>query len=77
MGLNQIFASGGSYGRGPGQQGSWQSGFGGAPYNFGSFSGGTVSGQVAQGAQFHVGMGAMSGPSGGGRGGRRRGSVLR
>ncbi|MFY9690838.1 MAG: hypothetical protein WA369_00395 [Candidatus Acidiferrales bacterium] len=69
MGLNQIFASGGNYGRGPGQQGSWQSGFGGAPYNFGNSSlGGTVSGQVStQGAQFHVGMGAVSGPSGGGR----------
>jgi hypothetical protein len=72
MGLNQIFASGGNDGRGSGQ-GSWQSGFGGVPYNFGSSSlGGTVSGQVSgQGAQFHVGMGSVSGPSGGG--GRRGG----
>jgi hypothetical protein len=74
MGLNQIFASGENYGRGSGQQGSWQSGSGGVPYNFGSSSlAGTVSGQVSgQGAQFHVGMGAVSGASGGGgrRGGR-------
>jgi hypothetical protein len=75
MGLNQVFASGGGYGRGGsqqgfGQQGAWQSSFGGAPFNFGNSSlGGTVSGQLStQGAQFHVGMGTMSGPSGGGRG---------
>jgi hypothetical protein len=69
MGLNQEFASGGGYGRGS-QQGALQSGFGGAPFNFSNNSlGGAVSGQLsAQGAQFHVGMGAMSGPSGGGRG---------
>lgn len=69
MGLNEVFASGGGYGRGS-QQGAWQSGVGGVPYNFGNNSlGGTVSGQLsAQGAQFHVGMGTMSGPSGGGRG---------
>jgi hypothetical protein len=69
MGLNQAFASGGGYGRGS-QQGALQSGFGGAPYNFGSNSlAGTVSGQLStQGAQFHVGMGTMSGQSGGGRG---------
>jgi hypothetical protein len=70
MGLNQIFASGGGYGRRYGQQGSWQSGLGGAPYNFGNNSlAGTVSGQLSsQGAQFHVGVGTMSGGSGGGRG---------
>jgi hypothetical protein len=70
MGLNQVFASGGNYGRGFSQQGAWQSSFGGVPYNFGNNSlAGTVSGQLsAQGAQFHVGMGTMSGPSGGGRG---------
>ncbi len=70
MGLNQVFASGGGYGRRSGQQGSWQSDFGGAPYNFGNDSlAGTVSGQLStKGAQFHVGMGTMSGPSGGGRG---------
>ena len=75
MGLNQVFASGGGggYGRG-GAQGAWQSSFGGAPYNFGNSSlGGTVSGQISsQGAQFHVGMGTMSGPTGGGR---RRGGA--
>jgi len=70
MGLNQVFASGGDYGRRYGQPGSWQSNFGGVPYNFGNSSlGGTVSGQLSpQGAQFHVGMGTMSGASGGGRG---------
>ena len=69
MGLNQVFASGGGYGRRYGQ-GSSQSGFSGIPYNFGNDSlGGTVSGQLsAKGAQFHVGMGTMSGASGGGRG---------
>lgn len=62
MGLNQVFASGGGggYGRG-GAQGAWQNSFGGVPYNFGNNSlAGTVSGQVwSQGAQFHVGVGAM------------------
>jgi len=72
MGLNQIFASGGNYGRGGGQQGSWQSSSGGVPFNFGGSSlAGTVSGELStQGAQFHVGMGTMSGPTGGGRRGR-------
>jgi hypothetical protein len=69
MGLNQMFASGGNFGRGGAQQGPWQSDFGGAPYNFGNNSlGGTVSGQVSsQGAHFHLGMGTMSGAGGGGR----------
>jgi hypothetical protein len=70
MGLNQVFASGGGYGRRSGQQGSWQSGFGGVPYNFGNNSlAGTVSGQLSsRGAQFHVGMGTLSGATGGSRG---------
>jgi len=77
MGLNQLFASGGDFGRGGAQQGPWQANFGGAPYNFGSNTlGGTVSGQLSsQGAQFHVGMGTISGAGGGRhRGGNAGGS---
>jgi hypothetical protein len=70
MGLNEAFASGGGFGRGGAQQGAWQSNAGGVPYNFGSGSlAGMASGQISsQGAQFHLGMGSMSNPMGGGRG---------
>jgi len=66
MGLNQAFASGGGFGRGSGPA-AWQTNFGGAPLNFGNSTlGGTASGQIStQGAQFHVGVGSVSGLSGG------------
>jgi hypothetical protein len=76
MGLNQLFASGGNFGRGGSPQSAWQSNFGGAPLNFGNNSslGGSASGELSkQGAQFHFGVGEMSGMGAGGRRGRGAG----
>lgn len=72
MGLNQAFASGGGFGRGAAQQAGSQSGFSNTSYNFANDSlGGMFSGELSsQGAQFHLGVGSVSGMGGGGRRGR-------